>query len=400
MPNRVHLIIAGGGHAAVALFKKAAKWIQNGVRITLVNDHTTLYYSGMVPEYLGGVYAPNEVQVNLKDWCERTGMEWQQGKITAIDLENKSIMTDARTTLRCDLVVFDIGAQNLALSRSDGAIYSKPLHHIERLNLFLRNLNQKNSGLVIVGGGAAGVEVALNVSARILKQGPPNMLNIRLVESADRLLQEFPEEIGEYAQDLLRQRGVEIILSTPVVQVTQRDVVLTTGLAIRQDAVFWATGSTGQLLFREAGLACDNKHFLKVNRGLQCPDQPWIFAAGDCVSVAGYEDLAKIGVHAVKQGPVLAQNVGRTLRNLSAGKPIEETKLTVFRPYPVAPLILSTGAPEGIMVAGSKWFHNSAALRLKHFVDLRWVKKYQALGRFQNVWQMLHNTSASTSTLN
>jgi hypothetical protein len=74
---------------------------------------------------------------------------------------------------------------------------------------------------------------------------------------------------------------------------------------------------------------------------------------------------------------VLRRNLDRSLRQIRLeGKPAGRDSLTAFRPYPATPLILSTGIPEGIWTAGSVWWSGASALRLKHWIDRRWMQTY------------------------
>jgi len=142
------------------------------------------------------------------------------------------------------------------------------------------------------------------------------------------------------------------------------------------DRVLWSTGSVGPDLFEDAGLVCDEKGFARVAPTLQCMGFPRLFAAGDCATVAGHEAFRKVGVHAVKQGPILRANLELALSALTAGQAPHAWPLDTFEPYWMAPLIFSTGAPEGLWTAGPFWLRSRSVLRLKHVIDRRWIRRY------------------------
>lgn len=52
----MNLLLVGGGHAMLPALQHARRWTSRGVRVTLLDENRYLYYSGMVPEYVGGVY--------------------------------------------------------------------------------------------------------------------------------------------------------------------------------------------------------------------------------------------------------------------------------------------------------------------------------------------------------
>ena len=400
MPSPVRLVLVGGGHASVFLLRRAARWTQAGVAVTLVSDHPTLYYSGMVPEYLGGVYSAEEVQIDLQAWCQRTGVRWLCAAATGLDLSHRTVHTSAGVSVPYDVVAFDIGSRTPGHSDVPSTIPTKPLHRIERLAAFIASAESAASNsppkrLVIVGGGAAGVEVALNVTARV----PTRRLALTLLEPSDRLLPAMPSGAGQRALTLLRQRGADVRLGGKAADANSDHVVLDDGTHLHADAVLWATGTTAPSLFRSAGLPCDDQGFVRVAPSLHVPSYPAVFAAGDCAVVEGHEELARVGVHAVKQGPPLYTNVDRAVQALRQHRDPASVPFSAFRPYPVTPLILSTGTPEGLFVAGPWWVACGWALRLKHAVDLRWMRRYHLhLPRAQTLGGLLHGSHAGAAT--
>jgi len=164
------------------------------------------------------------------------------------------------------------------------------------------------------------------------------------------------------------------------------------------DAVLWATGTVGPALLRNSPLPTDDRGFLRATRSLQSVSHPRIFAAGDCAAINGL-DLAKVGVHAVKQGPTLRTNLGRTLRALADGRPVPQPKdLATFQPYPLTPLILSTGSPDGLWTAGPLWAAHPWLLRLKHWIDRRWIRPYAPEHWKHSSWRDLLGAESALHT--
>ena len=376
----VRLLLVGGGHASLPLLASAGALA--GAAVTLLSDRPELWYSGMTPEWLGGVYTRADVTVPLAALCAREGVRFVEGTAVGLDRAARTVATAAGDALAYDLVVFDVGAVNPG--DAGGAIHTKPLHRVEALGQFLdeaAGLGEPRR-LVIVGGGAAGVEVALNVTAR------PDLdaLDLVLLEPSDRLAAALPARLGEGAADTLRQRGADVRLGTRVASSDPRGVHLEGGERLAADAVLWATGSVGPGLFANAGLAVSDAGFARVDAGLRAEGDARVFVAGDSASVAGHEGLARIGVHAVKQGPVLKENVGRVVEALGAARDPAEVALRPFRPYPVAPLILSTGDREAWGVVGAVAVRGRPLLRLKHAVDRRWIDRYRPPESYAGRW--------------
>lgn len=363
------VLLVGGGHAMLPLLVGAEALVRRGVAVTLLSDAPRLWYSGMVPEYLGGVYTREQATIDLRAWCARTGVVFAEDTAAHLDAEARTVTTAGGETLGFDLAAFDIGGANPHRGAAEGAIPTKPLHHVEALQAQVEAALATGGPchVVIVGGGAAGTEVALNLSARALAVRP-GALALTILEPSDALLSGFPRGMQRHARHLLETRGAVVRTGARARLATDTQVTLETGETLDADAVLWATGSEGQPLFRAAGLPVDDRGWVRVSKTLQVENHPHLLAAGDCAVVAGHEGLARIGVHAVKQGPVLCANVFA----LASG----EAARRRFRPYPIAPLVLSTGADEGLWTSGPLWLKGRALLRLKHAIDRRWMRNY------------------------
>jgi selenide,water dikinase len=355
----------------------AGRWSARGVRVTLLDSSPFLYYSGMVPEFLGGVYDRDEVRINLRRLCDRAGVRFIESRAQQLDPERRVVTTADGDPLSYDVAAVDIGAQNPgSLPR---AIRTKPLYHIEALEDRIRatlDQSRRRLRLVVAGGGAAGVEIALNVTGRFAHHNRSDALDLTIVEGSERLLPNFPSSMGNYVAGLLETRGAQLETGSLVEAVHEDAAVLDDQRTLPADRVLWSTGSVGPDLFEDAGLVCDEKGFARVAPTLQCMGFPRLFAAGDCATVAGHEALRKVGVHAVKQGPVLRANLELALSALTAGQAPHAWPLDTFEPYWMAPLIFSTGAPEGLWTAGPFWLRSRSVLRLKHVIDRRWIRRY------------------------
>lgn len=374
----MNLLLVGGGHAMLQTLEAAGSWSEAGLQVTLLNPGRHLYYSGMIPEYLGGVYAEEDVRIDLERLCSRNGIRFVDGRAIRIDRRRRLVVTADDRELPYDAAAFDVGGINPG--RPEPAIPTKPLRRIQELERRLRttlDTPSEHLRLAIAGGGAAGVEIALNISGRFLGRNRMAELACTLVEPADRLLASFPKGMSRYAREVLVQRGVRVLTGTGLTWDGSGAPSLDDGTKLNVDEVVWATGTSGLPLFRDAGLSCDERGFVRVSRSLRVLDDPRLFAAGDCASPTGLEHLRKVGVHAIKQGATLRDNLHATLAVLATGHEPFDVDLTPFRPYPIAPLILSTGAKEGLWTAGPLWLRGRFMLRLKHLIDRRWIRPYQ-----------------------
>ena len=385
MPHTPHLVLLGGGHAMLPSLRRAHEWIEAGIEITLIDPKRWLYYSGMVPEYLGGVYEKDDIRIDLARLADAAGVTFVQEAATALDPDARTVTTASGTDYAFDVLGIDVGGVNPALP--DGAVASKPIYRIGDLEPPVHSTLADPAAslrLVVVGGGAAGTEVALNLTGRFAGAGRGADLDLTLVEQAEQILPGFPAGMRSYAAGLLQDRGATLRTATSVDSVATEAGGTTVQVSagsdssetLAADVVLWATGTVGPAFLAESGLSTDDRGFLEVTPHLRTPSHPYIFAAGDCATIPD-ANLAKVGVHAVKQGPDLRKNLDRTLHALrNQGATPDATALTAFRPYPVTPLILSTGMRTGLWTAGSLWAAAAPLLRLKHWIDRRWIRTY------------------------
>lgn len=380
----LNVVLAGGGHAMLPVLRAAKRWREAGIaKTTLFDPQPSLYYSGMIPEYLGGVYRAEQARIDLAPLCQRAGVRFRQQPLMQIDAAQGTITDATGDATRYDVLALDVGGRNPELP--DAAFPTKPLHRLPDVEARIRSVLADKHGalsLCIVGGGAAGIELLLNVTARFLGAGRSTDLSATLIEATESLLPGFPTGMQQHVASVLSERGVDVRLNEHVTTVdgsgvTTRHAATGQDHRVQADTVLWATGVQGPPLLRDSALPLDARSFVRVTDTLQVHDHPRIFAAGDCATITGRESLAKVGVHAVKQGPDLAANLDRTVRTLrKTGILPDSSDLRRFRPYAVAPLILSTGTREGIWTAGDVWWRGTAALRLKHWVDRRWIRAY------------------------
>jgi selenide,water dikinase len=239
--------------------------------------------------------------------------------------------------------------------------------------------------VAVVGGGAAGVEIALAVAGRLaisaagrLGAAQAARHRVVLLEAGPAILSDRSSRFRRRAEQVLERRGVELRTGSRVAGVDppgeaapprdQAVLRLGTGEEISCSLAIWVTAATAWPLFRETGLPLDDRGFLLVDDALRSVADPRVFAAGDCATLAGFPGTAKAGVYAVREGPVLA----RGLRATVAG---EEPPR--YRPQRGFLVILNTGDGRALLsykgfVSYSRW-----AFRLKDRIDRGFVAKYR-----------------------
>ena len=124
--------------------------------------------------------------------------------------------------------------------------------------------------------------------------------------------QDLRSSVRKHALKSLTSRDVQVIESARVAAVKDRKTELSNGDILDNDYVFMAVGVKPSSLFVDSGLPVGQDGGLLVNQFLQSVAYPELFGGGDCISFKP-RPLAKVGVYAVRQNPILLHNLLNTL---------------------------------------------------------------------------------------
>jgi NADH dehydrogenase FAD-containing subunit len=342
-----------------------------GHQVTLVSPSPYHYYSGMGPGIIGGFYDPSQARFHVGKMAEERGAEFIQDTAVRIDPHGKSILLKSGQYISYDVASFNIGSDvQLAplVKSADNVIPVKPVLNLYKARTsLLREIRRRPLEIVVIGGGSAGVEISANLWR--LFRDEPNRATITLVAGGE-LLRHAPERVRQLAQDSLLKKNIRILTGVRGKHTEMGVVTLSDGTRLSYDFVFIATGIKPSTLFKDSNLPTGVDGGMLVNYYLQSTTHPDLFGGGDCISLEG-SPLAKVGVYAVRQNPVLFYNLAASL---------EETPLQSFEPGPAYMLILNMGDRRGILWKKSLTLDGRLSFFLKDFIDRRFMKKYQVSG--------------------
>jgi NADH dehydrogenase FAD-containing subunit len=220
--------------------------------------------------------------------------------------------------------------------------------------------------IAVAGGGPAGCEAAANALALCRRQG--RKASIRLFTADSRLLQEMPQEAGKRMARWFLGNGIGVETGRRVSEFDGDAVGFEDGLREPADCIVLATGVSPPGLLKRSDLATDGDGALRVDGNLQSVSHPGVFGAGDCIH---FDPMALdcVGVHAVRQAPVLFDNLRASL----LGGPMR-----LFRPQEKYLLILNLGDGTGLLSRGEFVASGRAAFRLKDWLDRRFMRQFQS----------------------
>jgi NADH dehydrogenase len=177
---------------------------------------------------------------------------------------------------------------------------------------------------VIVGAGPTGVETAGALSDLFYNLLPNDYHSLAteksriiIVEMGQEVLAAFKENLREYAQGELKERGVELRLGEAVAEVGPTSVKLKSGEEIKAHTLIWAAGVQASPLARMLGMPQGRGGRVKLNPDLSVPDHPEVFVVGDMGEVTSEgQVLPQLGSVAMQSG----EHVGRQIARRIAGE--------------------------------------------------------------------------------
>lgn len=302
------IVLVGGGHTHALVLHRWAMNPLPGARLTVINPAPTAPYTGMLPGFIAGHYARDDLDINLVRLCRRAGARLVLGKASAIDRTGRVVTVAGRPPIAYDILSVDIGiTSDLPMIQGylDHAASAKPLGtYAQRWDAWLAQVatGALAPTIAVIGGGVAGVELALAMAHRVRDQGA----KITLLEAAN-LLPNIGPDAARRLRGHLDRYCVDVLEQANVTQVTAQGVLLADGRQIDATLVVGAAGSRPQDWLSDTGLAL-TRGYITVDPFLRSVTDPSIFAVGDCAHMA-HAPRAKAGVYAVRQAPFLFKNL-------------------------------------------------------------------------------------------
>ena len=372
------LILVGGGHAQIAVLRAFAMKPLPGLRLTLVTNSSRTPYSGMLPGYVEGLWQEENLHIDLRHLAAAANARMIVATVTGIDADLKKIYFDDRPALKFDVLSINIGGQhNLAMidGAEKNAIPVKPISQFQtQFDALICSKPQQNpvqnlpKKLAVIGGGAAGCELALALITRWKAEtgtGP----ELSLITDKDRLIPQMAPKAAELVEKTLHAGGADILYGSRVTSINANNLTMDSGKTLGFDACFLVTQVAAPFWLADTGLDLDSHGFVTVTPTLQSTSHSYIFAAGDIAAVS-HSPRPKAGVFAVRAGKILAHN----LRRYILAKP-----LTSWTPQKHYLALIGTGDRRAIAVRGDVVIAGRLFWHLKCWIDRRFMKKFKNL---------------------
>ena len=418
------LLLLGAGHAHLDAIRAIPALVARGHAVTVVGPGPCHCYSGMGPGVLGGTYPPLAMALPVRRMVETAGGTFVADTAVRIDAPGHAVHFASGLRLDYDVCSCNVGsvvAHPLPGSRGeadygpdnsdrpdqsdrsggpggDGScgdpmvLPVKPIENLYRARQALERLVPRGPvHVVVAGGGPAALEVACNAAVCLARArgrvgaATPEGDSVTLV-AGSTLLPRLPERARALCRAAAAARGVRIIEGARAVRVKRDGLLLDGGRTLAASVILLATGVAPSPLFAASGLPVGPDGGLAVTAFLHSIGHPDLFGGGDCIHFTP-APLARVGVHAVRQGPVLAANLAARLDDHARGitgtsRPSGHSGLVPYIPRPGYLLVLDTGAGTGVLhrpipaLPGVRalCFSGRLAFLLKRAIDTRFLR--------------------------
>jgi NADH dehydrogenase len=345
------VVIAGGGFGGFYAARALERLLPaQSARVTLVNEANYMLYTPLLPGAAGATLDPRHVAVPLRSQLKRTDLVI--GGVTGADIAGRTLavrrIDGVSLDLPFDQLVVALGSVSRTLpvpGLAEHAIGLKSLADATALrNQVLRSFDIAESledparraeylGFAFVGAGYAGVEglaelqdfatEAIELYPRCRAEG----MRWLLVEAGERIMQEVPQSLSEFAERELRGRGIEVSTNTTLREVAASHATLSDGRSIPARTVVWTAGVMPNPAVSRLGLPLDSAGRVVVGPTMRV-DVPQlkpaaaggagaVWAIGDCAAVPDAYRQGRpsppTAQHAIRQGRRVARNVAATL---------------------------------------------------------------------------------------
>lgn len=335
--NKPKIVILGAGYAGLKTAKQLQKKNVNA-EIILVNKNEYHYESTQLHEVAAGTEPGSKISFNIADVIDSNKVTFIQDEVTLIKKEEKKVVLAKKGEISYDYLVIALGFESETFGIPGVNEFSKPLVDIKtaeaarqyldtNLANYAKSKNEADLSIAVCGAGFTSIEYLGEITNRIPKLAeklnfPADKVKITCIEAMPTLLPMFSEKLGTYGIDVLKKRGVNFIVGTPIKEIKENTVVYEQEGELKEltaNTVIWTTGVRGSAVVGDSGFD-ERRGRVVVESDLSVAGFPEVFMIGDVSAVMDgdsgrpFPTTAQI---ALQQGAYLGNALAAKLNNQS-----------------------------------------------------------------------------------
>ena len=345
--QKKRVVIVGGGLGGLRL---AEDLYGSGMQIVLIDRNNFHQFPPLIYQIASAGIDPSSISFPFRQiFRKRKDFYFRMAEARMVDTDKKILQTSIGK-IDYDYLVLAAGTTTNFFGNKNIEQWAIPMKTVPEAmglrNALLSNLEraltcateaerQELLNVVIVGGGATGVEIAGALSEMkryVIPYDYPDMdsslMHIYLIEAGDRLLAGMSQDSSRKAYDFLKSMGVDIQFGKMVTDYRDHKVIMKDGTEIPTRTFLWVSGVKANAIPGIDGDRLGRGFRIKVDQFNRVPGLDGVFAIGDqCLQTTdaaypnGHPQVAQV---AIQQAKNLAQN----LRKIAEGD--DDSQLTPF----------------------------------------------------------------------
>ena len=346
--QKKRVVIVGGGLGGLRL---AEDLYGSGMQVVLIDKNNFHQFPPLIYQIASAGIDPSSISFPFRQiFRKRKDFYFRMAEARMVDSEKKILQTSIGK-IDYDYLVLAAGATTNFFGNKNIEEWAIPMKTVPEAmglrNALLSNLEraltcateeerQELLNVVIVGGGATGVEIAgalAEMRRYVIPYDYPDMdsslMHIYLIEAGDRLLAGLSQESSQKAYEFLKSMGVDIQFGKMVTDYRDHKVVMKDGTEIPTRTFLWVSG-----IRANAMPGIDESHMgrgfrFKVDEYNRIPGVEDVFVIGDqCLQTSdaaypnGHPQVAQVAIQQAK-------NLAKNLKLIVKGA--DSSELTAFR---------------------------------------------------------------------
>ena len=346
--QKKRVVIVGGGLGGLRL---AEDLYGSGMQVVLIDKNNFHQFPPLIYQIASAGIDPSSISFPFRQiFRKRKDFYFRMAEARMVDSEKKILQTSIGK-IDYDYLVLAAGATTNFFGNKNIEEWAIPMKTVPEAmglrNALLSNLEraltcateeerQELLNVVIVGGGATGVEIAGALSEMkryVIPYDYPDMdsslMHIYLIEAGDRLLAGLSQESSQKAYEFLKSMGVDIQFGKMVTDYRDHKVIMKDGTEIPTRTFLWVSG-----IRANAMPGIDESHLgrgfrFKVDEYNRIPGVEDVFVIGDqCLQTSdaaypnGHPQVAQVAIQQAK-------NLAKNLKRINQGA--DSNELTAFR---------------------------------------------------------------------
>ncbi|MEO0756441.1 MAG: NAD(P)/FAD-dependent oxidoreductase [Cyanobacteria bacterium J06648_16] len=288
-PPRICIVGGGFGGLYTAVYLQKYRHLRS-CEITLIEPQDQFLFTPLLYEILTDELQLWEIAPTYSALVAGQNIRWRQDRAVDISLSRQQVTLSQGEQLSYDYLVMATGAVTRQMTIPGVREHALPFRTLDDALTLKARLGQlaattPTPSIIVVGGGASGVELATKVADRFDRRA-----QVVLIDRGSTILKPFAQGLRKAAQQALQKRRVEVWPNSSVAEVTARQVI---GQRAGQpfvrdcDLTIWATGTQPVGWPGSEAVARNDYGQVWVKPTLQLQDWPKVFFLGDSAVIQG-----------------------------------------------------------------------------------------------------------------